>query len=1045
MNAASKFNIFFKNIKDKIVASFKNINSMFYYFLLLIVVGLLFFASSLATEHFTTPFTGDYCAQQYAFYLNAYDDWKVFFTTGSFKYFDMNTYLGVNNIGSNSFYSVVDPFFFFVMLFPRSFIAQAMAISTILRMSCAGLLFYYYLRYMGVKDISARIAGLAYAYCGWTTWFLWFNNFTENAFTFVLILMGVEVTLRKKKPWLLAFALFFQGLTNFFFLISFTMMAFIYAMWRYFQRLKLNTWKDNLIIISLGFMGFLIGLFMSAVVLLPSIYVALDTPRVTSANYIQSIKEFLQAKNFKQVFDYIFSWKNVDSNNAMREHYPIIEFFYPAMSDRGTPLTKYGNETYDNVAGSTFSYYIFIIMLIPAIIRSCKKKNFWPLVALVFFVVSLYSPFMYYLFFGFTKPYSRWTIFVTTSLLTYVAGFLDHMEEEPVWEYIVGGLFTVTGVIAGAVLASYIINQSVLFVERVSIVAAALIASAYVIGITVVVCIYLKRKWLKQVLSVTVVVEAIVMGLLTIEGHGVSEFETINYSWAKNEALHTVVEKVNKDEKGNYFRALSSLEADGNRNDGMRNNYNGAGFFHSEYNFYTTDFTYWSMLFTGKTGWSGRYVEKREALDKFLGLKYYFIEKDRTQIASYGLEGNNYYYASPNVPHGFMDVSNEYENNDFFVYRDEEHVDFAFSYDTIYAYDKDGKTPMESLSGSDYSSNAWLATRDEELYLDGGIISEEDTQKVLEEAGEDVVLKDIPYYYHPDLLQTTIYSSGLPSSSIERKYYKMNQVARNMKIEQILMTLDLKSPEDASTVKNNEDLKTVIVYEPKAGKEFPYDSEGMTFYIDATFIQNTKEDIYFISDDNKVITWDRHNDDRTTDSSNRRGPRGFYVRKDPETGVAPKVSKIVIIPRWSGLNARDTIKYYFYKDFKAKYLDEIQANPVENVTYRDNYFGFTTNYAKKRFICTQVAFDPGWTVEVKNDNKWEKLSTYKSQGGFVGFLSEAGKKEYRMTYFPTYLKEGRLLFGIGTFIYVTTYIGYLYIDDRNQKKKREALLNLRYQ
>ena len=653
---------------------------------------------------------------------------------------------------------------------------------------------------------------------------------------------------------------------------------------------------------------------------------------------------------------------------------------------------------------------------------------------------------MYYLFFGFTKPYSRWTIFVTTSLLTYVAGFLDHIDEEPTWEYIAGGVFTVGGVIAGAALASHIINQSSLFTERVSIVAAAIIASLYVVLLTTIICIYTKRKWLRQVLSVSVVVEALVMGLLTIEGHGVSTFDTVNYSWAKNEALSALVSKVNKNEKGNFFRSVSSLEADSNRNDGMRNNYNGVGFFHSEYNFYTADFTYWSMIFTGKTGWSGRYVEKREALDKFLGLKYYYVEKDRVALSKFGIGSEDKtYYAAPNVPHGFKDVSNEYPDDTFFVYRDEESVNFAFSYDSIYAYDQDGNTPMESTSGSNYSSNAWLATRNEEIYLDGGIISEEDTKKVLEDAGEDIALKTVPSYYSSDILTSTIYGSGISTSILEKKAYKTKQVARNMTPDQIIMSLSLLSPVDPSTIKNNEDLKTIFVYEPKEGKEFPYDAEGMSFFIDATFINNTKEDIYFISDDNKVITWDRHNDDRTTDSSSRRGPRGFYIRKDPETGVAPKVSKIVIVPRWSGLNARDTIKAYLYKDFKSTYLDEINANPVENVVYKDNFFGFTTNYAKKRFICTQIAYDPGWSVEYKNEqNKWIRLPIYKSQGGFVGFVSRSGEKayEYRMTYFPTYLKEGRFLFGIGTFVFVTTYIGYLYLDDRNQKKKREALFNL---
>jgi hypothetical protein len=70
----------------------------------LAILGLVFFASSLCINYFTTPFTGDYVTQQYAFYTNGYDDWWHFFKTGEFVLYDTNTYLGADNIGSNSFY-----------------------------------------------------------------------------------------------------------------------------------------------------------------------------------------------------------------------------------------------------------------------------------------------------------------------------------------------------------------------------------------------------------------------------------------------------------------------------------------------------------------------------------------------------------------------------------------------------------------------------------------------------------------------------------------------------------------------------------------------------------------------------------------------------------------------------------------------------------------------------------------------------------------------------------------------------------------------------
>ena len=110
-------------------------NSAFYYYLVLLVVGLFFFATSLFTNYFTTPFTGDYTAQQYPFYTNGYDDWWHFFKTGEFVLYDTNTFLGASNIGSNSFYYLFDPFFMPILLFPREFIPQGIAIMTIFKMA----------------------------------------------------------------------------------------------------------------------------------------------------------------------------------------------------------------------------------------------------------------------------------------------------------------------------------------------------------------------------------------------------------------------------------------------------------------------------------------------------------------------------------------------------------------------------------------------------------------------------------------------------------------------------------------------------------------------------------------------------------------------------------------------------------------------------------------------------------------------------------------------------------------------------------------------
>ena len=138
-----------------------NITSLFYYFWFLVLVGIVFYCTSLFTNYFTTPFTGDYTSQEFAFYTNGYDDWWHFLTTGEFVLFDTNTFLGVNNIGANSFYYLFSPFFMPILMCPRQLIPQGMAILTIFKNACAGMIFYGYMRYLGVSRNSSKLCGLA--------------------------------------------------------------------------------------------------------------------------------------------------------------------------------------------------------------------------------------------------------------------------------------------------------------------------------------------------------------------------------------------------------------------------------------------------------------------------------------------------------------------------------------------------------------------------------------------------------------------------------------------------------------------------------------------------------------------------------------------------------------------------------------------------------------------------------------------------------------------------------------------------------------------
>ncbi len=1009
----SKFKIEF----SKFISIFKNPHSLFYYFLILLGTGILFFITSLAINSFTTPFTGDYVTQQYAFYNNVYDGWWHFFKTGSFQYFDFNTYLGVNNLGSNSFYSLTDPFFFLCLFVPRDFLPQAMAISSIIRMSLNGLIFYFYLRYMGISMKSSKLAGLAFAYCGWTAWYLWFNCYTENGFVFILILFGIEKVLREKKPWLLMGSLFLSGLTNYFFLVAFAIIGFIYAMYRYFQRLKLNDVRDNLFILLYGFLGFLFGIMMGFVVLLPSLVVASQAPRASSDGYLENLLASLKNFDIKAFFDYIFLWKKADNGLEWRHYFPIIEFFYPVMSDRGTPLMNYSNGTYDNVAGSLFLFFPFIIFYLPALIRSTKKHNFWPLAASLLFIIMLMTPFSYYLFFGFTKPYSRWYIFVISSLLTYVAEYMDHLDEEPKWSVLVGGIFTLFGVIASGLIASYIIKNVYAYQERYPLATVMAIEIAYVMVLSLVIFFLRNKKYFKTVLLGVIVVEASIMGALTIDGHGYTSFNDVNYGITLNHELSKVVNRVNSDDK-TYFRSASSLIGDANKNDGASNGYNGVSYFHSLYNFNVKKFTYWNMFMASESGWSGKYTEKRAGLDKFLGLKYYYLEKDKNMVL---MEGSNYIEVTPNLPMYFTDVTDEYENKYFNIYKDTENLDFAISVDNVVAYeDASGKDLLSSAIGSYPSYSPWLAIRNEELYLSSAILSKDDANAINDKYLEiSKKMVTAPFSFDSSYSYTPISN---------KLYYPMPKSAKNMGIKEILNVINTSAPEIIAPLSSLNNYAVVI-----DGSSLPYDSGGMIYYFDIPYLNSEKVNIYLIDDDDKVITWDNHNDNRCTDNTTRRGPRAFYVNPDSSTGVAPKVNKILLIHRYNLEAQFHGVGYISLSSFR-NIIGNLKDTAPKNIHFRDDHFDFTTDYALARFVVTQVAYDSGWKIKAKKDGKITDVKTYLTQGGFVGFVAEPGHVYYSMDYETPMLQEGKLLSVLGMSVFFTSLISYLYIETKKKEK-----------
>ena len=192
-------------------------NSLFYYGLFMFVLALLWAGFPFFTNSGTQLLNWDYTWQYIPFAYTYWDAWNTFFTTGHFPLYDAGTFIGTDMIGSGSYYGLLDPFMFACYLLPRAWIPQTYALVTFAKLSFGALMMRGYLRFMGIREWTARIGGLIFAFSGFTTFFEGFPVFLSPMAVFPLILWGIERIIQKQKMDLLPLGVGLLGLSCFFF------------------------------------------------------------------------------------------------------------------------------------------------------------------------------------------------------------------------------------------------------------------------------------------------------------------------------------------------------------------------------------------------------------------------------------------------------------------------------------------------------------------------------------------------------------------------------------------------------------------------------------------------------------------------------------------------------------------------------------------------------------------------------------------------------------------------------------------------------------
>ena len=962
---------------------------------MLIVVGIGFFSYALFTEHFTTPFSGDYSQQAYPFCYNFYDDWWTFFKTGQFPFYDSNTFLGADNIYANTFYGLFSPFMFPILFFPRSFIPQAMAIMSIAKLVTGGLLFRVYLKYMGCSEKTARIFSIAYAFTGWLAYYLWFNSFYEVMSFLPLIILGIEKVIKERKIWCVSLGFFLIGIGNYFFLLTLGIFGVIYAAFRYFQTIKERNTKQSLLVIGLGIAGFLLGFLMSAAVVAPALFSSFGINRSTSGKYWPLLKEAIQNHEWftvlKMVFTYwspnIANWNYEPTQYYFAYGFPLVSYFYPTVSGRYVNLIHYTQ--FENTGSSIFYFTPCIILLFCCLFRSIKNGKVSHLIALAIILVCLFMPFVYFLIGAFSNCYGRWEIVVPVVGLTYIALNFDHRDEFSQLSVVISGIIAFIMMLGSFFLARYIISiygkkdgMTSPYIDEFGDVWGVIIYELVLVLIeTFLLGKFWKKSFLPMIVNCLFVIEAIIMGTVTANMHFLQSIEdSVNGGEVQLATETEIISNINKQDNSFFRIQLTSVD-ESHPNLPNSENYNGLSTFHSFYNNEVDDFVHMTQITCHDTSWSGVAFGKHGNLDEFLGVKYYVTKDlDTTYYINYEDGHKDTVVFPANVPLNY-EVDESLSGNGYKVFRNAYQIDFATSYNTLYYKHVNPNNPI--FNDFYRSSNLYGDfVRNEEALFSGVILNDEDLDEIIREYPDVFTVKTAPKREAGDIGVTL---QGIYGITEEEGWFDPFKPFQYINDEHLIV------PSESDIPVN----RYQIVYAPKGPKNyFEIGPNGGYYLFDYPVRQSWGDDysavVFMINMNDEVIMFD---DLKGYANANASGHilRGLYSRE--------KFKYLIVIPYgdtyYRGL---PSLYYQDWDEVEDKYVNAVN-NSVYDVTYSVNDFTFKSNYEENCFVVTQATYLKGWKVNAINSAGVKtELKTYNAQGGFLGFVAPKGEVRYEVSY-----------------------------------------------
>ena len=216
---------------------------------------------------------GDFNVQEIPFYQLIHGEIQ----NGHFGWNHL-TDLGSDTISSYSFYLLGSPFFWMTLPFPNEFVPYLIGPLLILKFACAATAAYVYIqRYVSHKGF-AMIAGLLYAFSGFSIYNVFFFHFHEPMIIFPLLLAALDAFLFDGRRGIFAVTVCAACVINYYFFVGQVLFVIIYFLMLTFSKVYKFKITAFLLLAAEAIIGFCAAAFM----LLPSVLGILGNPRLES-------------------------------------------------------------------------------------------------------------------------------------------------------------------------------------------------------------------------------------------------------------------------------------------------------------------------------------------------------------------------------------------------------------------------------------------------------------------------------------------------------------------------------------------------------------------------------------------------------------------------------------------------------------------------------------------------------------------------------------------------------------------------------------------